>query len=94
MLVASVMMCMNFMPMEYDLHPNEFYACSMTFILSAVHSSYHGKTCELHTAIILQTALLGQRSSKSVDYLCVGKFTLCKMQHDAAVNSVSLCLRR
>ena len=60
MLVASVMMCMNFMPMEYDLHPNEFYACSMTFILSAVRSSYHGKTCELHTAIILQTALLGQ----------------------------------
>ena len=73
---------MNFVPIEYDFHPNEFHtygmnSASMTFIPTAVRSSY--RECE-KTSVIpklrvnftprclrWQTALLGQRSSKSVD---------------------------
>ena len=73
---------MNFIPIEYDFHPNEFHtygmnSASMTFIPTAVRSSY--RECE-KTSVIpklrvnftprclrWQTALLGQRSSKSVD---------------------------
>ena len=72
---------MNFIPIEYDLHPNEFHtygmnSASMTFIPTAVRSSY----CECDKTSVIpklrvnftpcfpqwQTALLGQRSSKSV----------------------------
>jgi len=73
---------MNFIPIEYDFHPNEFHtygmnSASMTFIPTVVRSSYH--ECE-KTSVIpklrvnftlrclrWQTVLLGQRSSKSVD---------------------------
>ena len=73
---------MNFIPIEYDFHPNEFHtygmnSASMTFIPTAVRSSY--RECE-KTSVIpklrvnftprclrWQTALLGQRSSKSLD---------------------------
>ena len=52
---------MNFIPIEYDFHPNEFHtygmnSVSMTFIPTAVRSSY--RECEktsvipkLHTAL-------------------------------------------
>ena len=102
---------MNFIPIEYDFHPNEFHtygmnSASMTFIPTAVRSSY--RECE-KTSVIpklranftprclrWQTALLGQRSSKSVDEKSMRrrKFILharqgmqrCSM-HDAAVSS-------
>ena len=73
---------MTFIPKEYDLHPNGFHTyginwASMTFIPSAVWSSYCGcektfvipKLCVkfiLHCAL-LQTVLLGQRSRELVE---------------------------
>ena len=68
---------MNFIPIEYDFHPEFHNSASMTFIPTAVRSSY--RECE-KTSVIpklrvnftprclrWQTALLGQRSSKSMD---------------------------
>ena len=70
---------MKFIPTGYDIHPNEFHtygmnSASMTFILAAVCSSY--RKCEKMLVIPKlrvkftprwQTALLGQRSSKTVE---------------------------
>ena len=72
---------MKFIPKEYDLHPNEFHTygmnwASMTFILSAVCSSY--RRCEktfvipklrmkfIPRSALTRTVLLGQRSRESV----------------------------
>ena len=90
---------MNFIPIEYDFHPNEFHtygmnSASMTFIPTAVRSSY--RECE-KTSVIpklrvnftprWQTALLGQRSSKSVDqksiYAQKKIYSACKTRHAA-----------
>ena len=90
---------MNFIPIEYDFHPNEFHtygmnSASMTFIPTAVRSSY--RECE-KTSVIpklrvnftprclrWRTALLGQRSSKSVDeksiYAQKKIYSACMMQ--------------
>ena len=67
---------MKFIPNEYDIHPNEFhtYGMNSACILATVRSSYCG--CEkaflipklrVHFTPRWQTALLGQRSSKSVE---------------------------
>ena len=67
---------MKFIPNEYDIHPNEFhtYGMNSACILATVRSSYCG--CEktflipklrVHFTLRWQTALLGQRSSKSVE---------------------------
>ena len=47
---------MNFIPIEFDFHPNEFHtygmnSASITFIPTAVRSSYH--ECE-KTSVILE----------------------------------------
>ena len=90
---------MNFIPIEYDFHP-EFHtygmnSASMTFIPTAVRSSY--RECE-KTSVIpklrvnftprclqWQTALLGQRSSKSMDeksiYAQKKIYSACKTRH-------------
>ena len=95
---------MNFIPIEYDFHPNEFHtygmnSASMTFIPTAVRSSY--RECE-KTSVIpklrvnftprclrWQTALLGQRSSKSMDeksiYAQKKIYSACKTRHAACM---------
>ena len=80
---------MKFIPTGYDIHPNEFHtygmnSASMTFILVAVCSSYRG--CE-KTFVIpklrvkfsprWQIALLGRRSSKSVEGKSIYAFKKC-----------------
>ena len=67
---------MKFIPIEYDIHPNEFHTygmnlASMTFILATVRTSYRGckKTFFIPKLRVKftprwQTALLGQRPSK------------------------------
>ena len=102
-----------FIPIEYDIHPNEFHtygmnSASMTFILATVRSSYRG--CEKTFVISKlrvkfiprwQSALLGQRSSKSWKgnlFMRSRKFYIlqfCKIACSAALMpAVSSGLRR